>query len=68
MLWDLFHFSSEKRIRQLQMVGDPKVIVNWFQGKNQLESLVLAAWQCRIRELQETFDSITVEHIYRCFS
>jgi hypothetical protein len=47
----LIKIFKDKGIRDIQIVGDSKVIVDWFLGKARLEVLVLEQWQSRVREL-----------------
>jgi len=67
-LYALLYFGRDKGIQRLQVVGDSKVIVDCFQGKAHLDSLILTAWQCKIRDLQESYHSVSIEHIYRIYN
>jgi hypothetical protein len=49
----------------LQLVGDSKVIVDWFSFKNNLQVINLQPWMSRIRQLSENFQNLKVQHIYR---
>ena len=50
-LWVLLKFSKDKGVHDIHIVGDSKVIVDWFLGKACLEFLVLEQWQSRVCEL-----------------
>jgi ribonuclease HI len=63
-LWMLLNFARDKGIRLLQVVGDSKLVVDCFKGRAHLNIIALLPWQRRIRELQETFESISIEHVY----
>jgi ribonuclease HI len=67
-LWVLFNFAREKGIWHLQVVGDSKVVIDWFKRKTQLDILVMLPWQRKIQDLKESYDSIIIEHIYREFN
>jgi ribonuclease HI len=38
-LWSLLFFSLHKQVSCLQLIGDSKVIVDWFSYKNNLQGL-----------------------------
>jgi hypothetical protein len=63
-LWVLLNFAQDKGIRNIQVFGDSKLVVDWFKGRAQLVILALLPWQHRIRELQEAYDFVTIEHVY----
>jgi hypothetical protein len=47
VLWVLLLYARDIEIQQLQVVGDSKVVLEWFQRKALLEILVLIPWQCK---------------------
>jgi ribonuclease HI len=47
-LWVLLNFAQDKGIRLLQVVGDSKLVVDWFKGRAHLDIIDLLPWQCRI--------------------
>lgn len=44
-LWILLNFARNKGIHHLQVVGNYKVVIDWFKGKAQFDSLPLSSWQ-----------------------
>jgi hypothetical protein len=50
------------------VVGDSKVVVDWFNGVENLECMVFSPWQWHIHELQEYFASISINHTYHVFN
>jgi hypothetical protein len=47
-LWSLLFFSLHKQVSCLQLIGDSKVIVDWFSYKNNLQGITLQPWMTRI--------------------
>jgi hypothetical protein len=42
-LWSLFFFSLHKKVFFLHLVGDSKLIVDWFSYKNNLQVIFIRA-------------------------
>jgi ribonuclease HI len=64
-LWSILFFAQYKQISCLQLVGDSKVIVDWFSFKNNLQVINLQPWMSKIRQMSEKFQNLKVQHIYR---
>ena len=55
-------------IKRLQIFGDSKAIVDWFNGKSTLASLFLELWQRKVHALKESFNELKVSHTHRTFN
>jgi ribonuclease HI len=66
--WISLKFALEKDIRSLQVLGDSKLVVDWFNGKCQINNLVLSPLLDKIREVGSLFGILFVEHLYREFN
>jgi ribonuclease HI len=64
-LWCILFFAHFKQISCLQLVGDSKVIVDWFSYKNNMQVISLQPWMERIRQLSSNFQELKIQHIYR---
>jgi len=67
-LWCILYFSHYKQVSCLQLVGDSKVIVDYFSFKNNLQVITLQPWMSRIHQLSENFQTLQIQHIYREFN
>jgi ribonuclease HI len=67
-LWSLLFFALHKQVNCLQLVGDSKVIVDWFSYKNNLQVISLQPWMTRIRQMSGSFQNLKIQHIYREFN
>jgi len=54
-LWSLLFFALHKQVNCLRLVGDSKVIVDWFSYKNNLQAISLQPWMTIIRQMSESF-------------
>ena len=50
------------------VVGDSKVILDWFDGKSRLKVLTLQSWMKKIIDLKDSFDEIHCFCIHRQFN
>jgi hypothetical protein len=64
----LLNFAQNKGIRNVQAFGDSKLVLDWFKGREQLVILASLSLQHKIRQLQEAFDFVTIEHFYWDFN
>ena len=64
-LWSLLSFASNLGISSLQIVGDSKLIVDWYKGQADFRSLSLMHWMERILHLKSTFSLTTIQHVFR---
>jgi hypothetical protein len=67
-LWGLLFFSLRFRFLDLMVVGDSKVIIDWFDGISSLNVLSLQCWKRKTLELKSAFNSIQYFHIHRSFN
>jgi ribonuclease HI len=67
-LWCLLYFACYKKITKLQLVGDSKVIIDWFTNENDLQVVSLLPWMTRIRVLSGSFIQLKAQHIYRAYN
>jgi ribonuclease HI len=63
-LWSILFFAHFKQVSYIQLVGDSKVIVDWFYLINNIHVINLHPWMSRIHELNENFHNLKVQHIY----
>jgi hypothetical protein len=64
-LWVLLETTSLWKVVKLQVAGDSKIIIEWFNGVFKLQETTLDSWQRRIAYLRKGFLSIEARHIYR---
>jgi ribonuclease HI len=67
-LWGLLFFSLKFQILDLMVVGDSKVVLDWFVGISSLNVLSLQCWKRKTLELKAAFNSIQCFHIHRSFN
>jgi ribonuclease HI len=67
-LWSLLYFACYKKISILHLVGDSKVIIEWFNNVNELQVISLLPWMRRIKELSGKFSLLKADHIYRAYN
>jgi hypothetical protein len=64
----LWVFAYIKQVPRLQLVGDSKVIIDWFTNDNNLQLISLQPWMTKIRSLNGHFQQIKAQHIYRTYN
>ena len=52
-------------MRQIQIFGDSRNVVNWFNGTQQCRNFILLPLLKEIRRLKCFFSEISIVHIYR---
>jgi ribonuclease HI len=67
-LWCILYFAYFKKVKRLQLVGDSKIIIDWFSHENNLHVVSLQPWMTKIRLLSEKFQQLKAQHIYREFN
>jgi ribonuclease HI len=67
-LWCILFFAHYKKVTRLQLVGDSKVIIDWFTNANNLQVVYLQPWMKKIRDLNRKFTQLKIQHIYRGFN
>ena len=63
-----FIVRKKKKILQLSIFGESKVIIDWARGLTNLESLSHDCWLKRIGILKNCFLSLSSRHLYREFN
>lgn len=48
-----------------KLIGDSKIIVDWFNGKMDLRILQLKLWKRKVWKLQQQFVDLQILHYYR---
>ena len=64
-LWSVLFFVKSWGLKDLHVLGDSQVIINWALGKAQVMSLELNHWLVDTRRMMKEFNSLTFHHIYR---
>lgn len=55
-------------MNNIQIVGDSRLIMDWFTNNCHLQVLNLERWKINICKLQETFHEIMIQCVYRDFN
>ena len=63
-LWILLKFVFIMGIDSSYILGDSRVIVDWFNGASDLQIAILKHWKFRIQELQPRMQYISCRHIF----
>lgn len=61
----LLTLAKDRRMDQIQVFGDSKVIINWINGIYHVKSLLLMPIKDMIDRLGHTFIHISITHVYR---
>ena len=64
-LLDLLFFVREKDISSITIFGDSKVVMDWEKDVHSLHSIELHHWINRVKNLINSFQQISFNHIYR---
>jgi ribonuclease HI len=64
-LWCILYFACYKKLSRLQLVGDSKIIIDWFTNKNYLQVVTLQRWMSKIQVLRGKFLQLKAQHIYK---
>ena len=67
-LWGLLWFTKKRGLLQLQIFGDSKIVIDWVNGLNSLQSLSFYCWLRRTDILKSCFHILSFKHIYRVFN
>jgi ribonuclease HI len=67
-LWGLLFFAQRLSIRNLMVVGDSKVTIDWINDCSNLNLIYLHSWKEQIRCLKASFEGIHFMHIHREFN
>lgn len=58
-IWALLFFDIQKSLRT-QVVGDSKLVVDWLNDKYGIHNILLYVWQRLIKELQGSFEDMSI--------
>jgi hypothetical protein len=64
-LWGFLMFVKRCHIAELMVVGDSKVVLDWFDGKSQLNALNFHPWKKKIMDLKQNFSWLKCFHAHR---
>lgn len=64
-LWLLLYMAMRRNICELQIFGDSRVVIDWFNQVAGLHAINLAHWSKRIWHISSLFGTITCGHIYQ---
>jgi len=64
-LWLCLHWAKQLGITDIRIMGDSKVVIDWFNHTADLHSILLLHWCRTIRTIQSHFSCVTVQHTYR---
>jgi hypothetical protein len=67
-LWLILYFSYLKQVPRLLLMGDSKVIIDWYTNDNNFQVISLQPWMIKIRALSRHFQQIKAQHIYRTYN
>jgi hypothetical protein len=56
--WATLTIARLLEIKNLQVLGDSKVIIDWLNTKGNLQAINVEAWKTRIREQMAAFQGI----------
>jgi ribonuclease HI len=62
-VWASLFLANLLDIRQLQMMGDSKVVIEWMQRKGNLLATKIEGWKRRVRTLEKNFQEVLFQHI-----
>jgi hypothetical protein len=67
-LWLILYFSYLKQVPRLLLMGDSKIIIDWYTNNSNLQVISLQSWMNKIRALSRQFQQIKAQHIYRTYN
>jgi ribonuclease HI len=67
-MWTTLYLSLRLHITGIQIIGDSKLIIDWCNGSERLQSLVLEGWKEQIKRLSTQFETISYIHTFREFN
>nr|QHR87972.1 hypothetical protein Q903MT_gene1984 [Picea sitchensis] len=57
--------AAERGVSRLQVFGDSLLVINWMNGRNQLENLLLQPVLDELLAIKSSLTEVTLKHIYR---
>jgi len=67
-LWGLLLLAIRLSIKEMMVVGDSKVTIDWIIGNSNLNLLYLNNWKDQIRNLKSSFDGINFIHVHTAYN
>jgi ribonuclease HI len=67
-LWATLTLATFWSIKQLQILGDSRVIIDWINHKSNLHAVNIECWKQKTMELAKNFKYISFQHVYRVHS
>jgi ribonuclease HI len=64
-LWTLLNVAKEKDLRKLQVMGDSKLVIEWAQGRVNIQNIHLSNILRDIRLTFQDFEWLSFHHIPR---
>jgi hypothetical protein len=54
--------------KKIQILGNSKVIIDWINKKGNFQGVDIEGWKQKTRDLANSFQDISFQHIYRVFN
>lgn len=64
-LWVLLFMVGSLNLCKVHIFGDSKIVVDWINGKSEIQVACLAARKAQVREFLAGLDWFSCKHIYR---
>jgi len=64
-VWATLHLASKLNIKDIQIIGDSKIVIDWLNNKGKLQVSSLLGWMDRVKELHTSFMHISYTHALR---
>jgi len=62
-LWLILYFYYIKQVSRLLLIGDSKVIIDWYTKENNFQVISLQPWMSKIASLSNHFQQMKAQHI-----
>jgi ribonuclease HI len=67
-IWATLTLASHLSLLKIQACGDSRVIIDWLNGKANLQGCSIEGWKSRIQDLLKDFQATSFHHVYREFN
>jgi len=64
-LWVCLYWGKVLGITDLRIRGNSKVIIDWYNHKAVIHSIILQPWCRSIQHINKHFTNVSVQHLYR---
>jgi ribonuclease HI len=61
----LLKFVVDREVTSIQFLGDLKLVIDWTNGVNKIENLILNPIMEKITEVRSRFEDISFQHVFR---